>query len=128
MATQMLNFGGTVSANAIGQNNGSRVIAQQGAPDSQFQLQTTRAQGSTIIVFSIVLNNTGTANATVDLSIVDSGRIIPSEIVSIGKGITVVPGRAVSLDYKINLLPTNALYITSSLPGSVDVVISTVQM
>lgn len=130
MATQMLNFGGTLKATSVALNNGSTVIPIEGTGDVAFQLNSSRTQGSTVIVFSMVLNNRNedNQNAKVNIWLANGNSIQAEQLVSVGKDIIVVPGRPISLDYKINLTPTNALYATTDLPGEVDLVVSTVQM
>ena len=127
MAAKMLNFGGTITASTLGQGNGSCVIAKAGTSDPAFALRSERADGSTVIIFSMVLNNklTTTDNINVDLWLVDNNNL--SNAVSVGKGITVVPGRPISLDYKITMTPSNSLYVTATSPN-VEIVISAVQM
>lgn len=130
MATQMLNFGGTLKATSVAVNNGSKVIPVEGTSDSEFQLRSSRTQGSTIIIFSMVLNNRNQNNesAKVNIWISNNNSLQEDELISVGKDIVVVPGRPVSLDYKVNLTPNNALYATTDLPNFVDIVVSTVQM
>lgn len=128
MAAKMLNFGGLITASTLVQGNGSCVIAKAGTSDAAFALRSERADGSTIIIFSMVLNNTLTTtdNVDVDLWLVENNNL--ANKVSVGKGITVVPGRPISLDYKITMTPSNSLYVVASRTSAVEIVISAVQM
>lgn len=127
MATKMLNFGGTITATTVGDNNGSCVIPISGRPDDMFTLRSSREEGSVVIIFSMVLNNQLTdENVTVDLWVVNEKKF--GAPVSVGKSITLVPGRPVSLDYKVNLTETDGLYVVADKRNGAAIVISAVQM
>ena len=130
MAATMLNFGGKITTNAVGTTgNGSCIIKQNGQSDSQFALRSSRDDGSTIIIFSTILNYIADSGdyAKVNLFMVDNNSGIDKKV-SVGNEITVVPGRPVSLDYKITMTANDLLYVTCEPANAVDIVISAVQM
>ena len=130
--TKMSNFGGTITATNLANNNGSELIKVAGISTDNWTLRSERGVGTTVIVFSMVLTNRSNANATVNVALANStsSESRPDEIdpVYVAKDVVVVPGRPVSLDYKINMTPENALYVCADVANVVDIVVSAVQL
>lgn len=127
---KMLNFGGHIRATDVSNIESAKVIPVSGTPGSNLEIQTTRDAGKEVIIFSIVLNNNRTDQTNVKVNLFVFPEDNANKKVSVGGGVIVIPGRPVSLDYKINLKPNDSMYVTYSggNAGDCDILISAVQM
>lgn len=126
MATKMSNFGGTIKATQIDDFDNSKIIPTYGVCDV-WNISSERDSGTYVIIFSMVLNNKSNENVDVDIGLLNNGAS-SDKMTYVGKNVTVVPGRPVSLDYKVNLTSSNELYVAASQADAVDILISAVQL